>query len=106
MNVERAQADVSLTVTVAPAGEIDIATAPNLRRDIAALLEAVPLASELMIDLTEVSFMDSSAVKVIAWASTRMQQRGARTVLRNPQPEVDKLLRLLGADRLSTIEQG
>jgi anti-sigma B factor antagonist len=48
---------------VAPAGEVDLATAGLLRKRIDALLE--PGCARLVLDLRDVSFMDSTGVRLV-----------------------------------------
>lgn len=52
-------------VHVVPQGELDLATAPELER---ALLERLEAGDDLVLDLRELVFMDSSGVRVLVTA--------------------------------------
>jgi anti-sigma B factor antagonist len=59
---------------VAPTGEIDLATAPEL----AGSLEAAPPGvRHVVVDLTDVSFIDSSGINVLLTAERRLAEGGA-----------------------------
>src|SRR5450432_2023644 len=60
------------------AGEVDIATAPDLER---ALLAAEARGRSVVLDLRALDFIDSSGVHVIIAAHHRARQRGRRLAL-------------------------
>jgi anti-sigma B factor antagonist len=81
-------------------GEVDMATAPALR---SALMGA---AGPLTVDLAGMTFIDASGLRVLAGAAGRARREGSEVVLRDPSPQVLRVLeltRLLGA---FTIEIG
>ena len=53
-------------------GELDLATAPQLEE---ALVSAIEAGDEVVLDLRELEFMDSSGVRVLVVAHTREQRR-------------------------------
>jgi anti-sigma B factor antagonist len=60
-------------LTVGVVGEVDMSTAPRLLE----ILDAVSEASRLVVvDLTEVSFLDSSGLNVLVKAQRRLAPRG------------------------------
>jgi anti-sigma B factor antagonist len=61
---------------VAVAGEIDCSTAPELTAGVEALLAAAP--AELVIDLTEVTFLDSAGLHALVSARARATGLGIR----------------------------
>ncbi|MFF8772489.1 STAS domain-containing protein [Kitasatospora sp. NPDC015120] len=77
-------------------GEIDIATAPRLGRRLAAALGA---HREVVLDLSEVTFMDCSGLRVLVQARNRADRYGGRLVLRGARGPVARLLRLTGLGR-------
>jgi anti-anti-sigma factor len=87
---------------VAVSGELDVATAPLLA---ARLMEAeAGEASLIVLDLSGVSFMDSTGLHVILSAHARSQQNGGRLRLTKGPEQVQRLLELCGAhDRLSFL---
>src|SRR3954452_21728375 len=62
-------------VVVVASGEIDLATSPELR---AALLAEDAQASTVVLDLRQVSFIDSSGLGVIVGQQKRAQERNER----------------------------
>ncbi len=73
------------------AGELDIATAWQLER---ALREAEIRARRVVLDLRELTFMDTSGVHVIVDAGNRARQSGRRLVLVRGPSHVDCLFAL------------
>jgi anti-anti-sigma factor len=77
------------TAWVRLAGELDIATTPRLRRALRALR-----ARLVVLDVRELSFMDSSGVHAIVDASIRARQLGDRLLLLSGLPGVDRVFTL------------
>lgn len=81
-------------VTVAPAGQIDLATAPKLA---AALAEARRDGiSEIVVDLAEVDFLDSAGVRVLVQASRETTAAGATLYLKGAEGWVARVLEITG----------
>lgn len=88
---------------VRPYGEIDVRTVPGLRR---ALDEAVSDAGgDLVVDLANVTFVDSSGLGALLGRYRRMPT-GRRMILRGPRPHVRALLQLAGVPALMRVEDG
>jgi anti-anti-sigma factor len=84
------------------AGELDIATAPQLEQT---LRQAEASARRVVLDLREVTFMDSCGVHVIVDASIRAGAAGNRLVLVRGPSQVDRLLVLSkAADVLEIVD--
>jgi anti-anti-sigma factor len=66
------------SVLVSARGEIDLVTSPELR---AALLDERAQAPLVVLDLRDVTFIDSSGLGVIVGQQKRSQERGARFAL-------------------------
>ena len=87
----------SLTVDVGPDGilvvhgDIDIAGGPILDR---AILEREPTTADVVIDLGDVSFIDSSGLRSLLGAAQRARARDGRGVLRTVRPEITRLLEI------------
>jgi anti-sigma B factor antagonist len=75
------------------AGELDIATAPQLERT---LREAQLQAHLVVLDLRELAFIDSCGVHTIVDASIRARQAGHQLLLVHGPPEVDRVFTLTG----------
>jgi len=92
-------------VRVTTAGEVDSTSAPVLREQIDAVLDSG--APEFVVDLVQVSFLDSAGLCVLAAAHRRAGERGirmrvlasSRAVIRPLQ--ITGLWSLLGASEVS-----
>ena len=83
---------------LAVSGELDLATAHTLRDVIA--LQIARGNTRLHLDLSHVSFMDSSGVHALAWAQQRARQGGGRLTLEAVSPSVARIMRVVGATSL------
>jgi len=75
-------------------GEVDVATAPQLREALHQELDKG--ATRLRIDLGEVGFIDSAGLGVLIGAVGRLRERGGRLVLRHLQPAPRKVIDITG----------
>jgi anti-sigma B factor antagonist len=82
---------------VAPAGELDAFTSPELRTEVHQLIEAGG-AERLVVDLTAVSFLDSSALGVLVGARRRLRERGGELHLVEPRPTVRRIFEITQLD--------
>jgi anti-sigma B factor antagonist len=83
-------------------GELDIATAPQLAE---MLRHAEECCQRVVLDLRQVTFMDSSGVHVILNASVRANAAGRRLVLVRGLSQVDRVLELARAsDNLEIVD--
>jgi anti-sigma B factor antagonist len=85
-------------------GELDIATVPLADE---ALTAACDEASTVVVDLSNLTFMDSSGVRLLLqrWATQR--ERQGDLILRQPTPTVQRLFDLLGLEENGvTVERG
>lgn len=90
--------------SVRVSGELDIAVAAELE---AALDEALGFARLVLVNLRELSFMDSSGLHVILGASTRARATGAHVLLTGASKQVEALLELTGTrDHLEVLRPG
>lgn len=83
-------------------GELDMASAPRFERVLNTALEHC--ASTVALDLSELTFLDSTGIHVLISADRRATHQGCTFVLRSPTRSVLKVLRLTGVDRLMVIE--
>jgi anti-sigma B factor antagonist len=86
---------------IAVAGEVDIFTAPELKRAIAAAIDAG--ARRLVVDLTETRFLDSTALGVLIGAVKRLRPLDGRLVIVNTEPSTAKTFEITGLDQIFTI---
>ena len=85
-------------VVVRVFGEVDIVTAPVLKRH---LESAIASGRTVVIDLAETTFLDARGVGVLVGARTRIAESGGRLLLRRPPRLVRRVLEL--ADQLERI---
>ena len=75
-------------------GELDLATAPELEE---ALVSAIEAGGEVVLDLRELEFMDSSGVRVLVVAHTRGDGRFG-LIAAGPKSPVTKILAISGLE--------
>ncbi len=75
------------------AGELDLATSPQLEQT---LREAQQDARLVVLDLRELTFMDSSGVHAIVDAGIRYRRAGCRMVVVRAPAQVDAVFTLIG----------
>jgi anti-sigma B factor antagonist len=81
-------------VTIAVSGEIDIASAPALR---SYLSERVSEGyTEITLDLTKMTFIDSSGLGVIVGVINRLRLEDGRLIICNPPPIAVQVLSVSG----------
>ncbi|AEV83298.1 anti-sigma factor [Actinoplanes sp. SE50] len=96
-------------VTVFLAGDCDLAARDRLT---AALLDAVPRAGEVFVDVSGVGFLDSTGVHALVTAHHAARGRGGRLYVVGAAGSVAAVLEMTGLDALlkapggSTAEDG
>jgi anti-anti-sigma factor len=89
------------TVTVALTGELDLGSAGLLRDHLAALQEDRP--ATLVLDLGDVTFMDSSGVALLLSLWRRCRRDGVTLMIARLSPAVRRVLELCGVAGLLPI---
>lgn len=89
------------TAVVAPVGELDLATAPELRD---ALLRAALDRSLTVIDLAQVTFLDSVGMAVLAAAARRARAAGGGVRVVNASGRARTVLQLTGMSRVLGLD--
>ncbi len=82
-------------------GELEVSEAPALR-DLLGSLVAGP-QSRVLLDLGQVSFIDSSGIGVLIGAHRRAEEAGARVGLAAPNAGVRRVFELTRTDRVLRI---
>ena len=84
-------------------GELDLASAPLLERELErAGLEEVPL---LVFDLDGLEFLDSTGLQVLLSTHRRVTERGQQFAITRGSPQVQRLLDITRvAERLTIVE--
>ena len=90
--------DVDRQTVVLVRGELDLATAPDLEAVVGDRMDA---GQEVVVDLRELEFMDSSGLRVLVAAHSRARDGGPGFRLVRPRQdgEVAKILMLSGVDQ-------
>src|SRR5262249_6544771 len=84
-------------------GELDLASAHDLRRNVRAVLhEHDP--TRLVMDLPGLTFPDSMGLSVMVWAHQRMAERGHALYLIAPRPPVSEVLHVTGLEKRLPIQ--
>jgi anti-anti-sigma factor len=83
------------------AGEVDVTNTDELRHLLDDEVSRQPRV--LIVDLSGLRFMDSSALHALLQANRSMDRQGGVLALVSPQPAVAKILRLTTADRLIPV---
>ena len=81
-------------------GDEDIAT-QGCRR--AALSRALAARTDVVVDLRELTFADSSLMLDLAIVARRLRMAGRRLHLRNAQPQVRRVIEVVGVNRLPGV---
>lgn len=82
-------------------GEVDLYTAPTLRERLIATIDDG--AQKILVDLTDVAFMDSSGLGVLVGALKRARERGGELALVCREGPTFKVLSVTGLDRVFTL---
>jgi anti-sigma B factor antagonist len=82
-------------------GEVDVASCAALWERMAAEIER---SNGVILDLSETTFVDSSGLSVFVRAKRKLDTAGGSLVLRNPRPQVARVLALTGLDKVMTVE--
>lgn len=88
-------------VMVELGGEVDVLTAPRLQQAIDGAIKGSPKG--VVVNLTQVPFIDGSGLDVLRIAAARLARNSGRLVLLNLDPRVDRVLRLTGLHRLLPV---
>jgi anti-sigma B factor antagonist len=85
------------TVIVALTGDLDLSSAPVLERELEHLAEAG--ARRVVIDATDLTFIDSSGIAVLVVAHRTFVERGGGLEVYNPGPLVRRTLDVTGVSQ-------
>jgi len=82
-------------------GEVDLYTAPRFKEDLVGLIETGVEA--IVIDLSRVTFIDSTALGVIIGGVKRMRERDGRLAIVAGSRPVVRILDITGLDKVLTV---
>lgn len=101
INVKSISSGRSLTVFLE--GDIDHHNARQIRSRIDTKVY-IQRPDELVLDLSRVSFMDSSGLGLILGRYTKAIELGINFKVANPTPQIKRILDLAGTERLIKVE--
>ena len=88
----------SYAETVSLSGEIDFAASIELRPKIDEITRNCE--GDLLLDLSQVTFIDSEGIKTLIIAFRRMREKSARARVVSCSPRAMRVIKLAGADQL------
>jgi anti-anti-sigma factor len=83
-------------------GEVDLSTIGEFSDLVTAQLASGTV--HLTIDVAGMSFADSASMRVLMLAATTLRKRGGGLVLLRPQPALARLLEIMDADQVITVQ--
>ena len=86
---------------VALSGEVDLYTAPRFKDDLIALIDEG--VTELIVDLSAVTFIDSTALGVLISGIKRLHDTDGHLVVVAGSRPVVRILSITGLDRVLTV---
>lgn len=92
-----------LSATVVLDGEIDIATAPAIRRFLMAAITGGDV--HLAVDMSGVTFIGAAGIGVLVAAANRAREGGGSLSLLAPSPQVQLLLDVFHLDAILPVAQ-
>jgi anti-anti-sigma factor len=93
-DVDYARSEQAGTQVLAIRGEIDLSSAARLAQELASLL--VDEGDTVRIDLSEVTFLDSSGVRELLLANRQAVASGTQLRLANPSAQCRRVLEMSG----------
>ena len=86
-------------------GDIDHHTAVDIRDKIDNALSFIK-PQHLILDFKNVAFMDSSGIGLVMGRYKKAREVGAELHITNTSPQIYKVMRLSGIERLAVIDKG
>ncbi|MDO8588113.1 MAG: STAS domain-containing protein [Armatimonadota bacterium] len=82
-------------------GEVDVYTAPQLKQQMISLLEQGH--TEMVVDLTKVEYLDSTALGVLIGGLKRVRERDGNLPLICPSARIRRVFEITGLDKIFDI---
>ena len=86
---------------IALEGEVDVYTAPQLKQQMLNLLDGG--VKEMVVDLTSVEYLDSTALGVLIGGLKRMRERDGNLALICPNQRIKRVFEITGLDKIFSI---
>ncbi len=84
-------------------GELDHHTAREMREAIDRAVD-LNMPALLVLDFSNISFMDSSGIGLVMGRYRNLAKTGARLHIAGASPQIYKVMKLAGIERLATLE--
>ena len=84
-------------------GELDLYAAPELKRRLASAIDAGK--THIVVDLTDASFMDSTALGVLLGALKRLRVRDGALAVASEQPTILRILEVTGMNQVLDLHK-
>lgn len=94
---------VGRTLVVKLSGELDLVTAESAREAIDSELENFGRVKNLVLDLADVKFIDSSGLGMLLGRYKKISDRGGKLVAYGVQPAVQRVLQMAGMTKIINI---
>lgn len=91
------------TLNASISGEIDHHNAKGIREEIDCAIEK-NRPKELILDMSEVGFMDSSGIGLVMGRYKIMRENGGTVTVQSCIPSIKKVMRLAGLDKVVKIK--
>ena len=98
VRVEDASSDLSILVV---GGEVDYEVSPQLKADMMRSIKAG--AKRLVLDLSDVTFIDSTAIGVVAGAVEKLDEAGGSLAIVSTHEKVVQIFEITGLDSVITL---
>jgi anti-sigma B factor antagonist len=91
------------TAVIALSGEVDLYSCPEFKEE---LLRVIGTGATLVVvDLTETTFIDSTALGVLIRGVERLKAQDGRLVVACSDPNIVKVFEVTGLDRIFTVHR-
>ena len=84
-------------------GELDHHTAAEMRTEIDSAIE-LNMPELLVLDFSGISFMDSSGIGLVMGRFRNLSRSGAQLHITGASPQIYKVMKLAGLERLATLD--
>lgn len=92
-------------VTAYLSGELDHHSAREMREAIDSAIE-LNIPEILVLDFSGISFMDSSGIGLVMGRFRNLQRLGAQLHITGTSPQITKIMKLAGIERLAKLDMG
>ncbi|MBQ1376454.1 MAG: STAS domain-containing protein [Lachnospiraceae bacterium] len=99
MTINKIFEDTSLTAEIE--GRIDTQTAPELEKELKAVIDDV---TDLVLDFTKVNYISSAGLRTIITAQNWMEAKDGTMVIRGADKNIKNIFKVTGFDTFLTLE--